>query len=153
MWHAERVRFYDFSGDGQVVVGVLALACCVIETEAAFVGYPIVDEPAPGARVVIVVAGTVTDAMAPIVAAEVNAYPDAPVIAFGACASAGGPYWDSPVVTKGVDQLVPVDIYVAGCPPTPAALLAAVQQAVAHPAPAAAPSNPTAPTAPAREVG
>lgn len=132
MWHPEGVRYHDFSGDGRVVVGVLALACCVIEAEAALADCPLIDAPNPGSRVVIVVAGTVTDAVAPLVAEAVAAHPGATVIAFGACACAGGPYWDSPVVTKGVDQLVTVDHYVPGCPPTPDALLAAVRAAAPH---------------------
>ena len=84
-------------------------------------GRPLLDAPGD-ARVVLVVAGTVTDAVAPLVAATVATYPGATVVSFGACASAGGPYWDSPVVTKGIDQLVAVDHYLPGCPPTPAAL-------------------------------
>ena len=44
------------------------------------------------------------------------------VVALGACASSGGPYWDSYAVTKGVDALVEVDVYVPGCPPPPDAL-------------------------------
>src|SRR5215472_14025729 len=73
---------------------------------------------------VLVVAGTVTDKLAPLVLA---AYRDLPeprrVLSFGACSNSGGPYWDSYCVTKGADQLIPVDVYVPGCPPRPEALV------------------------------
>lgn len=83
------------------------------------------DALAPDARVALVVAGTVTDAVVPL-SARPRTPTRTPSGPFGVRPRTGGPYWDSPVVTNGVDQIIAVDHYLPGCPPPPGALVAAL---------------------------
>lgn len=81
---------------------------------------------------ILVIAGTLTQALVPTVMSAYEALLEPKVVvAFGACAITGGPYWDSYSVIPGADQVVPVDIHVPGCPPTPNELAVALQQAIA----------------------
>jgi len=106
-----------------------SLACCTLELQAALNSGALIraSESDTGPSV-IVIAGTVTDALAPSVIELIQAHPGSKVMSFGACATSGGPYWDSPPVSKGIDQFVKVAAYVAGCPPRPDAFIQAIQE-------------------------
>ena len=107
------------------------LACCAIEFIATsmarhdFIRLGVIPfAHGPRQADLLVVSGTLTDKMAPALQRLYQEMPEPKyVISFGSCSNCGGPYWDSYSVTKGVDQIVPVDVYVPGCPPRPEALL------------------------------
>jgi NADH-quinone oxidoreductase subunit B len=106
------------------------LACCAIEMIATYMAnhdfdrFGIVPWPSPRQSDVMIVAGTVTKKMAPAVKLlyEQMPYPKW-VISMGACATNGGPYTQYDRVLQGVDQIIPVDVYVPGCPPRPESLI------------------------------
>lgn len=110
----------------------VSLACCALEARAARVVAPAPGDGPTGSDesepvTVLVVAGTVTNALAASVRARYDAITGPKrVVSFGACANSGGPYWDSYSVTPGVDRVVPVDVVVPGCPPRPDALTEAI---------------------------
>ena len=114
-----------------LTIADVGLACCAIEFVAASMsGSALIRRAAapvgggPPTADLLVVSGTVTDRLAPVVRRLYDAMPQPRyVMSFGACSNSGGPYWDSYSVTNGVDTVVPVDVYVPGCPPRPEALL------------------------------
>jgi NADH-quinone oxidoreductase subunit B len=109
------------------------LACCGVEASAldlVLQADVIAGLSHNQARHILVVAGTVTHALAPVVKSAYDQLAEPKVVvAFGACAIGGGPYWDSYSVVAGADQIVSVDIHVPGCPPTPEDLARALEQA------------------------
>ena len=102
------------------------LACCAIEMIAASTSrFDIarfgseVFRPSPRQSDLMIVSGTVTLKMAPIVKRIYDQMPEPKwVISMGACSSVGGPF-NTYAVLQGVDRIVPVDVYVVGCPPRP----------------------------------
>ncbi|KAL2195410.1 hypothetical protein P885DRAFT_79350 [Corynascus similis CBS 632.67] len=112
-----------------------ALACCGVEM--MHVSMPrydndrqgIIFRASPRQADIMIVAGTVTNKMAPAVRLCYDQMPDPKwVISMGSCANGGGYYHYSYSVVRGVDRIIPVDIFVPGCPPTAEALLYGIFQ-------------------------
>ncbi len=110
------------------------LACCAIEMMATSASNYDLDRmgvfprPSPRQSDVIIISGTVTFKMAERIKRLYEQMPEPRyVISMGSCANCGGPYWEHGYhVVKGVDRIIPVDVYIPGCPPRPEALIGGI---------------------------
>ncbi len=117
----------------RVAVHPVLLACCAVEVATALHEPPALPDvewvPDEGPRdvTVVVLAGTITRANRDLVEARVAAAPEPrAVVAYGVCASSGGPYWDSHAVLQGWPG---ARLFVPGCPPPPSVLWGSVARA------------------------
>lgn len=124
-------RLYNWGRRSSVWPLMFGLACCAIEMIAAQAarfdmsrfGMEVM-RPTPRQSDLMLVSGTVTKKMLPIIVRLYNQMPEPKyVVAMGACASGGGPFKEGYNVVAGIDKFLPVDVYIPGCPPTPQALI------------------------------
>ena len=111
------------------------LACCAVEMIHAYMArydldrFGAIPRPSPRQSDVMIVAGTLTNKMAPALRKVYDQMPEPRwVISMGSCANGGGYYHYSYSVVRGCDRIVPVDVYVPGCPPTAEALVYGIMQ-------------------------
>ncbi|KAI2632552.1 NADH-ubiquinone oxidoreductase 19.3 kDa subunit, mitochondrial [Hypomontagnella submonticulosa] len=128
--HTKLDQVVAWARNGSMWPMTFALACCGIEMmHASMPRYDqdrlgIIFRASPRQSDVMIVAGTLTNKMAPALRQVYDQMPEPRwVISMGSCANGGGYYHYSYSVVRGVDRIVPVDVYVPGCPPTAEALL------------------------------
>ena len=117
---------FNWAREGSIWPLTFGLACCAIEMiTASTARFDIarfgaeVFRPSPRQSDLMIVSGTVTLKMAPVLKRIYDQMPDPKwVMSMGACSSVGGPF-NTYSVLQGVDKIVPVDVYIAGCPPRP----------------------------------
>jgi NADH-quinone oxidoreductase subunit B len=129
-------QLFDLARSNSLFYLSFGIACCAIEGLMSAGGprfdydrFGIFHRGSPRQADVMIVAGTVNKKMAPVLRRLYDQMPEPKwVIAMGACASSGGPFREYQNVVLGVDQIVPVDIYVPGCPPRPESMQYAFMQ-------------------------
>ena len=125
----------DWARTGSMWPLTFGLACCAVEMIHAYMSrydldrFGLIPRPSPRQSDVMIVAGTLTNKMAPALRKIYDQMAEPRwVISMGSCANGGGYYHYSYSVVRGCDRIVPVDIYVPGCPPTAEALVYGVLQ-------------------------
>ena len=125
----------DWARTGSLWPMTFGLACCAVEMIHAYMPrydldrLGVIPRPSPRQSDVMIVAGTLTNKMAPALRKVYDQMPEPRwVISMGSCANGGGYYHYSYAVVRGCDRVVPVDIYVPGCPPTAEALVYGIMQ-------------------------
>jgi NADH-quinone oxidoreductase subunit B len=128
-------KLFDWARGGSMWPMTFGLACCAVEMIHAYMPrydldrYGIIPHPTPRQSDVMIVAGTLTNKMAPALRRVYDQMPEPRwVISMGSCANGGGYYHYSYSVVRGCDRIVPVDIYVPGCPPSAEALVYGIMQ-------------------------
>jgi NADH-quinone oxidoreductase subunit B len=123
-------RVVNWARTGSLWPMTFGLACCAVEMIHAYMArydldrFGIIPRASPRQSDVMIVAGTLTNKMAPALRKVYDQMPEPRwVISMGSCANGGGYYHYSYSVVRGCDRVVPVDIYVPGCPPTAEALV------------------------------
>jgi len=128
-------KLVNWAQSGSLWPMTFGLACCAVEmmhTAASRYDmdrFGVVFRPSPRQSDVMIVAGTLTNKMAPALRKVYDQMAEPRyVISMGSCANGGGYYHYSYSVVRGCDRVVPVDVYVPGCPPTAEALLYGILQ-------------------------
>ena len=132
---AKSSNLFDWARTGSLWPMTFGLACCAVEMMHAGASrydldrFGMLFRPSPRQSDVMIVAGTLVNKMAPALRKVYDQMADPKwVISMGSCANGGGYYHYSYSVVRGCDRIVPVDIYVPGCPPTAEALLYGILQ-------------------------
>jgi len=132
---AQADKLFNWARSGSLWPMTFGLACCAVEmmhTAASRYDldrFGMLFRPSPRQSDVMIVAGTLTNKMAPALRKVYDQMPEPRwVLSMGSCANGGGYYHYSYSVVRGCDRIVPVDIYVPGCPPTAEALLYGLMQ-------------------------